>query len=154
MTDEMLHPDDALQPAVAALRAATGVVPGLPERTARRRRRQRRRLIGSGIALPLALVSSVLLLRSGAHDDITTFTLVAPASSGVSLVGDFTEWETDRIRLEPAGHDRWQVKLKLPPGRYRFAYVTDEGNWLADADAPPVLDEFGSPTSVITVLSE
>ena len=46
------------------------------------------------------------------------------------------------------------MKLKLPPGRYRFAYVTDEGDWLRDADAAPALDEFGTPTSVITVASE
>jgi len=32
--------------------------------------------------------------------------------------------------------------------------VTDDGTWLADPDAPPALDEFGTPTSVVTVTSE
>lgn len=154
MTDA-LHPEEPLHAAVDALRAASGVVPGLPARTAARHRRgRRRRLLGGGLAGSLALVTSLLVLGGEADDGSTTFALVVPASSGVSLVGDFTEWETDRIRLKPAGGDRWEVRLKLPPGRYRFAYVTDEGDWHADASAPPALDDFGDPTSVVTVLSE
>lgn len=154
MTGDELRPDEPLHSAVAALRATSPVVPGLAERTARRGRRQAltRRVTVSGVAL--AAVAVALVARGDRDDGYTTFALVAPASSGVSLVGDFTDWETDRVRLEPAGGDRWEVKLKLPPGRYRFAYVTDEGNWLADASAPPALDDFGGPTSVVTVSSE
>jgi hypothetical protein len=32
--------------------------------------------------------------------------------------------------------------------------VTDDGEWIADPAAPPALDEFGTPTSVITVPGE
>jgi hypothetical protein len=156
MNGDELHPDEPLQAAVAALRAAPALAPGLAGRTARRGRRQTavRRVAMSGGVLSVMALAVLLVRRPPADEGFVTFALVAPASAGVSLVGDFTDWETDRVRLEPAGGDRWEVKLKLPPGRYRFAYVTDEGNWLADADAPPALDDFGGPTSMIMVSSE
>jgi hypothetical protein len=58
------------------------------------------------------------------------------------------------VRLVPDGEYKRTVTITLPPGRYRFAYETDEGQWLADAHAAPALDEFGTPTSVLTVPGE
>lgn len=154
MSDE-LQPDEPLHAAVAALRTTPAMTPGLVERTRERHRRVRRRRIFSGGAVAsLAAAFAVGIALKSPDDGYITFALVAPETSGVSLVGDFTEWETDRLRLEPKGDDRWEVKVKLAPGRYRFAYVTDEGNWMADESAPPALDDFGDPTSVVTVLSE
>lgn len=155
MNGDELNPEERLHDAVAALRATPPLVPGLVERTARRGKRQaaRRRVALSTVSLSLAALAIVAINRP-TDDGFVTFALVAPASAGVSLVGDFTDWETDRVRLEPAGDNRWEVKLKLPPGRYRFAYVTDEGAWLPDPDAPPALDDFGETTSMITVSSE
>jgi hypothetical protein len=156
MNGDELRPDEPLQTAVAALRAAPPLAPGLADRTARRGRRQTafRRVALSGGALSIVALAALIIRQPSEDDGFVTFALVAPASAGVSLVGDFTDWETDRVRLERTGGDRWEVKLKLPPGRYRFAYVTDEGNWLADADAPPALDDFGGPTSMVMVSSE
>jgi hypothetical protein len=155
MTGDELRPDEPLHQAVTRLRATPRVAAGLPERTQRlgRRRALRRRVLGAGTTLGAALLA-VVFARSRDHAGEVTFALESTSSSGVSLVGDFTDWETDRVRLEPDGHDRWKVTIKLPPGRYRFAYLTDEGEWLADASAAPVLDEFGSPTSVLTVPGE
>jgi 1,4-alpha-glucan branching enzyme len=155
MNADELRPDEPLHQAVRVLRATSTVAAGLPERThARgRRRTQRRRLLGAGTTLGAALLAFVLA-RPTAHPGEVTFALETTASSGVSLVGDFTDWETDRVRLVPDGQDKWKVTITLPPGRYRFAYVTDEGQWLADADAAPALDEFGTPTSVLTVAGE
>lgn len=155
MNGDELQSGERLHDAVAALRATPPLVPGLVERTARRGKRQaaRRRIALSTVSLSLAALVIVAINRP-TDDDFVTFELVAPASAGVSLVGDFTDWETDRVRLEPTGDNRWEVKLKLPPGRYRFAYVTDEGAWLPDPDAPPALDDFGETTSMITVSSE
>jgi 1,4-alpha-glucan branching enzyme len=99
----------------------------------------------------MGLLAVVLLRPREAAAGQITFALVAPASAGISLVGDFTGWETDRVRLTRAGGDRWEVTLHLPPGRYRFAYVTDGGEWLPDPEAAPVPDDFGRPTSVLTV---
>lgn len=156
MNGDELHPDEPLHDAVGTLRAAPLLAPGLVERTARRGKRQaaRRRLAISSLSLSVAALAIVAINRPNQDEDYITFDLVAPASTGVSLVGDFTDWQTDRVRLEPTGDNRWEVKLKLPPGRYRFAYVTDEGTWIPDADAPPALDDFGETTSMITVSSE
>lgn len=154
MTDE-LHPEDLLAPAVAFLRNGPAVAPGLAERTRRRGRRRAivRRTAGLGGLAAAVAVTAVILGDNDPPPGQITFALVAPGSTGVSLVGDFNDWERDRVRLHRVNGE-WQVTLQLPPGRYRYSYLTDEGEWIADPDAPPALDEFGTPTSVITIPSE
>ena len=104
-------------------------------------------------AVSVALVA-ILVSQQGAPPGRITFDLEAGSATGVSLVGDFNDWDSNKVRLEPAGDDRWKVTLDLPPGRYRFAYVTDSGEWLADGDLAPALDDFGRPTSVLTVAEQ
>jgi hypothetical protein len=155
MSGDELPADDPLNPAVAALRQGVAVPAGLPERTRRRARRQAGIRWGSGaLATAAVAVALVYSLPRATPPGQVTFALVAPASTGVSLVGDFNDWDRGRVRLERVRADEWRVTLRLPPGRYRYSYVTDEGQWLADPDAPPAFDEFGTPTSVITVPSE
>ncbi len=154
MTDDLL-PDDPLLRAVTALRQGERVPAGLAERTRRRARRQatvRRAAIAAGVTATIAAVVVIGPSDSTPPGQVT-FALEAPTTSGVSLVGDFNDWDRDRVRLERVGGE-WRVTLQLPPGRYRYSYVTDEGQWLSDPDAPPALDEFGAPTSVITIPSE
>lgn len=158
----MTHHDDALEPterlhaAVEQLRAGTSPRPGLPTRIARRSRRQRtRRWTGGSVGvLAMVALTAVLSHEATPRPGEITFAVRATTDAGVSLVGDFNEWQTDQVRLAPAGDDRWEVTLQLPPGRYRFAYVTDGGEWLPDPEAAPVLDDFGRPTSVLTVASQ
>jgi len=77
------------------------------------------------------------------------FVLDAPAEA-VALVGDFNDWDTSALPL--ARHDgAWSVTLRLPPGRYRYAFVVDGSHWFSDPAHPAAPDEFGTPTSVITV---
>jgi hypothetical protein len=46
----------------------------------------------------------------------------------------------------------WTVKLLLPNGRHRYAFVVDDSTWAADPAAPPAAgDDFGMPSSVVTV---
>jgi len=46
----------------------------------------------------------------------------------------------------------WAVTVPLAPGRYRYAFVVDGKRWQPDPSAPPAPDdEFGSPSSVVTV---
>lgn len=152
--DDQLH-DDSLTRAVGALRAHLPDVTGLDTRVAARRRRNARRgkvMGGGGIT---AVAAAVLIAVTGSSDqEKVTFALHARAVESVALVGDFTDWRTDQVKLEPAGNDEWRVTVKLPPGRYRFAYVVDGGEWRADDEAAPVLDDFGRPTSVMTVGTE
>ena len=158
MTSDEIRPEERLSDAIATLRAPQALVPGLLERASRRRAASRRRngFLAGAPLLTAILVALGLALHPGSPGAGTvTFALVVPEnSSGVSLVGDFTDWQAGRVRMEPTGEHRWEVKVRLPPGRYRYAYVTDEGEWLADASAAPAPDDFESPTSVITVLNE
>jgi 1,4-alpha-glucan branching enzyme len=150
MNDD-LSGNDPLAQMAAALQQPVAVAPGLTERTFRRARRQAKaRLIGATTSAAVACLALILILGGDQQDGRVTFAIDAPTMSGVSLVGDFTEWETDRVQLHRAG-GRWEVTLDLPPGRYRFAYVTDDGQWIADQAAAPAPDDFGRPTSVLTV---
>jgi hypothetical protein len=158
MIDHELGPDDPLQAVIGTLQEGVPVAPGLPGRARRRaRRRTVRRWTAGSLSLAAAAALVLLISRPARNDpgQVTfTLALAAPASEGVSLVGDFNDWERDKIRLAPDGRDHWKVTVKLPPGRYRYSYVTDDGTWLSDPDAPPALDEFGTPTSVVTVTGE
>lgn len=68
----------------------------------------------------------------------------------VALIGDFNDWNpaATPLRRERGG---WSATLPLAPGRYRYAYVVDGRRLLADPSGPLADDEFGAPTSVITV---
>lgn len=80
------------------------------------------------------------------------FVVVAPGAESVSLVGDFNDWDA---RLTPmrAGRDGrlWTVTIPLPSGRHRYAFLVNGARWLADPSAPRAPDDFGTPSSVVTV---
>ena len=84
---------------------------------------------------------------------VVQFVLVAPDARTVALVGDFNDWQVGATPLRPTASGRmWTVELPLAPGRHRYAFVLDDGRWVADPSAPraPGAD-FGSPSSVVTV---
>lgn len=154
MDDELNH--DTLRRAVGAMRAPVPIADGLETRVAARRRREDRRshaLRAGGLVVATA-AAAILVLRPSTDGQQVTFALRAPAVESVALVGDFTDWRTDQVKLKPRDDGQWQVTVKLPPGRYRFAYVVDNAEWRADDQAAPVLDDFGRPTSVLTVADE
>lgn len=153
MNPDMSDTFESLADVTRVLQTPVPIAPGLPERVAGRRRRQQRRraaLFGGG-TVAAAMALAVVATRAPEGGGGTTFALDAPAVTSVSLVGDFTNWRTDSVHLARRDDGRWQVTLKLPPGRYRFAYVVDGGEWRADAAAATVPDDFGRPTSILTV---
>src|SRR5207253_3629171 len=82
------------------------------------------------------------------------FVVVAPRATRVALVGDFNDWDATRtpMRPSPRGGSVWTAVLPLSPGRYRYAFLVDGSRWLADPAAPHARDdEFGAPSSVVTV---
>lgn len=79
------------------------------------------------------------------------FVLAAPAADRVSLVGDFNDWNPDAAPLTRRANGVWETALPLPPGRYRYTFIVDGTRWVRDPTEPPALDDFGTPTSVITV---
>ncbi|MEO5800377.1 MAG: isoamylase early set domain-containing protein [Gemmatimonadales bacterium] len=150
--DDELSLDDPLRSLVQSLHQDVAVRAGLPQRVVRRERRQRRvRLAGSVLVMAVAVLA--LEPRLDGKQSVT-FALQRPSSHHVALVGDFTDWRTDKLALTPTRNGVWEVTLRLRPGRYRFAYVADDGEWVPDASAAPVVDDFGRPTSVLTVVKQ
>jgi hypothetical protein len=84
---------------------------------------------------------------------VVQFVFVAPTAQSVSLVGDFNNWEMGATPLAAgAGRSVWTVRVRLPNGRHRYAFVVDDSTWAADPSAPPAAgDDFGVPSSVVTV---
>lgn len=81
------------------------------------------------------------------------FALEAPANGAVAIVGDFNDWDPRSTPLTRRG-GTWEVTLPLQPGRYRYNFVVDGRVWIADPGQPPSIDDdFGTPTSVVTVLN-
>lgn len=95
--------------------------------------------------------------RSGASEpgysaQVTQFVLVAPAAASVTLVGDFNDWSLSATPLvKEAGDGMWWVALPLSPGRYRYAFIVDGATWRGDPNAPAAEDEFGRPSSVVSI---
>jgi hypothetical protein len=82
----------------------------------------------------------------------TQFVLVAPDAKTVTLVGDFNDWNLSATHLaRQDANGVWWVTVPLPPGRYRYAFVVDSTGWRSDPAAPAAEDEFGRPSSVVTI---
>ncbi len=129
---------------------------GVPERPAARRRFAALALaagivlvFGMGILVGRRSVSPVSL---GAETRAVEFVLRATADSTVTVVGDFNDWDPRATPLRAASDSLWSVVVPLRPGRYRYTFVVDGTRWYRDPSAPRALeDDFGTPTSVITV---
>jgi len=152
MTDG-IEPGDALDRAVDTLRQPVPIRPGLARRAGDRLRRRRTARVVRGIAVVLlvGLIDLVLLRRPSGTS--VTFAITAPSVRSIALVGDFTDWRSDRVQLKRTGAGLWQATVKLHPGRYRFAYLVNHDEWRADSRAASAPDDFGRPTSVLTVVA-
>lgn len=101
-----------------------------------------------------ALVIARPWIRDGNGIDAFRFVLVAPQAASVSLVGDFNDWDPARSPMQTA-HGVWATVVPLAPGRYRYAFLVNGVEWRADPAAPRAMDdEFGTPSSVVTVGGE
>ena len=90
---------------------------------------------------------------SGSASDFG-FVVVAPRAATVALVGDFNDWDAGRTPMRRVRQDEsvWTAVIPLTPGRYRYGFLVDGVRWLADPAAPAARDdEFGTPSSVVTV---
>lgn len=115
-----------------------------------------------GLAAAAGLAAVVLLYRRDAsspapgHAAARTFqfVLVAPRAARVSLVGDFNDWDATRTPMQRVRETSalWTTVIPLAPGRYRYSFLVDGADWRADPAAPAARDdEFGTPSSVVTV---
>jgi Glycogen recognition site of AMP-activated protein kinase len=80
------------------------------------------------------------------------FVLRAAADSSVALIGDFNDWDPRMTPLRRDAGGTWAVTIPLRPGRYRYTFIVDGTRWRPDPTAPRAIgDDFGAPTSVITI---
>jgi hypothetical protein len=110
--------------------------------------------IGLAVAAGIALLAFVVSRdgTTGGNEGVA-FSLEAPQATRVSLVGDFNNWDPAATPLARGSAGRWEAIVPLTPGRYQFTFVVDGSRWVRDPSLPQALgDDFGQPTSVITVL--
>lgn len=100
---------------------------------------------------PQALATAPVV-EPASGEQLTQFILVAPEAAEVAVVGDFNDWKTTATPLARGkGNGVWWVTVPLAPGRYRYAFVVDGTVWRPDPGAPSLDDEFGRPSSVLTI---
>ncbi len=89
---------------------------------------------------------------AASRPSVVTFVLLAPEARSVAVAGDFDGWDRVRMPMRRAGSGLWSLEVPLAPGRYRYAFILDGVRFVADPAAPPAVDDdFGQPTSVVTV---
>ncbi|MGE0354615.1 MAG: isoamylase early set domain-containing protein [Gemmatimonadales bacterium] len=163
-------PDPLIQAVARELRRPAGLRPDLEQRAMADihagldRRRLWNRARWAGLALAAGIAGWILIRPGPAPETIAAgsptpalrpveFSIKAPAARHVAVVGDFNDWDpaaTPLVRATPDG--RWTTAIPLHPGRYAYTFVVDGRRWLADPDRPRALgDDFGEPTSVVTV---
>lgn len=84
--------------------------------------------------------------------ELQQFLLIAPNATSVSLVGDFSDWDASRFKMERVSDDgAWSITVPLPPGRYEYQFEVDGKLRITDPTRPQTSSDFGSANSVITV---
>jgi hypothetical protein len=131
-----------------------------------------RRLVGLRAAIAAGIVCAAagsattvaVLRRPAANETVAAssqtsatllpvhFSVVAPSAASVSIVGDFNHWSPTALPMKRSADGRtWEIDVKLPQGRYNYAYMVD-GQIARDPSAPQTGgDDFGVPNSVVMV---
>ena len=107
--------------------------------------------LAAAAALAAVLITRPWSARGDRQGDFQ-FVLLAPRAASVALVGDFNDWDPARTPMRTSRDGLWATIVPLAPGRYRYAFLINGREWRADPSAPVALDdEFGTPSSVVTV---
>ncbi|ACL05379.1 glycoside hydrolase family 13 domain protein [Desulfatibacillum aliphaticivorans] len=108
--------------------------------------------LAAAACLILAVLTTVLYRQEAPPEGTPhRFVLYMPEAKEVSIAGSFNDWTS--VPMERAGHNGyWEAVLVLPPGEYRFSYLTDKNKPIAD---PTILskerDGFGGMNSILNV---
>ena len=124
--------------------------------------------LAAGLACALVGAGAMALVRRDANPDAVVaarpaaaaetvllpvrFSLNAPDAAQVSIVGDFNDWNPTTLPMRRSADGRvWEVEVRLPLGRYNYAFMVD-GRLAPDPGAPSTADDdFGTPNSVLMV---
>ena len=106
-----------------------------------------------GFAVAVLLLFSQLVTPE-ASTRVNRFVLYQPDAGQVELVGSFTGWErTPMVPIGDSGY--WELRLKLPSGEHRFAYLLDGSRQMADPTLPGrEQDDFGGENSILNVAAQ
>src|ERR1041385_4851030 len=153
----MFDGDEVVDRVIEQLRRPVGIDPALDARVLREisaTPRAKSRMRWPWLAAAAVLVAIAVArpwTRGGGGQTPFQFVLVAPQAATVALVGDFNGWDRRRARVQWA-RGVWAAVVQLPPGRYRYAFLVNGVEWRAAPAAPHASDdEFGTPSSVVTV---
>jgi hypothetical protein len=80
---------------------------------------------------------------------MTRLTIRAPNARTVEVAGDFTMWKPVPARRAPNGV--WYADLRVPPGRYRYAFRVNGAEWRVPDGATAVDDGFGGKSAWLSV---
>ena len=81
-----------------------------------------------------------------------TFSIKAPTAREIYVVGDFNHWKiNDESRLAQFNDGRWEKRVGLNQGRYKYKFVVD-GEWILDSqNSEREQNTFGTFDSVVTL---
>jgi hypothetical protein len=104
----------------------------------------------AGFALAMLLIFN-RVAAPVAPSIVKRFVIYEPAASQVELIGSFTGWQkTPMMPIGATGY--WELRLKLPSGEHRFAYILDGSRQMADPTLPVrEKDDFGGENSILNV---
>lgn len=79
------------------------------------------------------------------------FTARLAGAREVLLTGDFTNWTSSALRLNPTPDGAWTALLQLAPGEYQYRLLVD-GQWRDHPEAQRrVPNPFGTENCVLIV---
>ena len=83
----------------------------------------------------------------------STFQFAAPEAHGVTVAGDFNQWNPESSPLKKGKDGVWKVSLRLEPGSYQYQFVINGVEWRDDPlNSNRVASPYGSFNSVWEVL--
>jgi 1,4-alpha-glucan branching enzyme len=71
--------------------------------------------------------------RTGGIGRTQTFTFRAPDAASVQLVGDFTHWQEQPIKLQRDEDGVWRATVQLSAGTHHYRFLVD-GEWRDDPE--------------------
>jgi 1,4-alpha-glucan branching enzyme len=94
-------------------------------------------------------------MKKAAHAKISkrrvSFSLDAPQSQQVSLVGDFNAWDPLKHPMKKSAEGIWKKTVILKPGTYEYKFYQDN-RWVVDpGNDRQCPNRFGTRNSVVIV---